>query len=1018
MVPDYYAMLGVDPAADRATVEAALARCQPTWSSGTRNPKTKHTYQSYLDQIPALRQALLGDPSARAAYDAELFAGRRAERDRRLDALQRLVRLRAAKGGLTDSDRAQLLAEATRLGLAADDLDKLAAPFPLLAERAAEVEPPDPPVDSIDAATRRQIRLTLDHLRKRDLYDVLDSARDAPAAELVARADAERKRWMQKSQVTAEKTAWLEAISYAQSHLSAPEARARYDRTLVVEAEEALVATIGFALDGLDRLDAGTRRALLDEAAAMGIGPDRAARLLGRACRGRGAAVEGEPLTPSANGPMPRLLRCRACGGVTEFALAAKATGGAACRHCGASLQWDCPACKRSRWVDEPRCPCGFPLALRDPLLRHLEAARHAHKVRDYDAAVGHLRRVLDFHPRHAGARAGIERIKERLAEIDRARGAVEADRARRHLVAARQAVEVWARMVDPADPEVKAARAELAADLRIAATLAAQGRDRAATDPAGAREHFRRALAVVADLAEARAGLGQCPPDPPADLRLDPEAGGVRLRWTAPAPDGLGAVSFTILRKRGGMPTNAADGTALAEVPAAEYLDTHVAPGELAGYAVFSRRGGLDSPTGVAAGPILVLADVADVRVEAASGEVHLAWTPPRNALGIRVVRKRGTPPEGPGDGDRVEAAAEGARDHGLEDGRSYHYGIYALFKGPDGHARASRGVVASAVPHAPAEGVAELTLAATPDGRLRVGWTPPAHGQVRILRTDEPPPWPPGTPLATARAEEVAGRWLDPSAADHAFDPSPPALGVCHYTPLTTWAGTLTVGRGAAYSCVADPTDLRAIRARAGRVHLRWRWSPQVAESVVAWRSGTPPTGPDDPEAQSAAVPEEEYSRKGFFALTLPADPPGPWHVRVFGLATVEGRRVASPGLEPTARTVVPGPHPEVTVSYRLRRPSFPGRAWSVSFRTEPPDAPIPPTALVVHPRTVPLSADDGEVVDRFPAARDGSTFRVRPGVPLAGLRARIFADPSAALDGLPPIRLRHPEADSARA
>src|SRR5262249_3205025 len=105
MVPDYYTMLGVELGADRATIEAALARCQPAWSSGTRNPKTKHTYQSYLDQIPALRQALLGDPTARAAYDAERAAAQRAERDEKLDTLQKLIRLRAAKGGLTVSDR-------------------------------------------------------------------------------------------------------------------------------------------------------------------------------------------------------------------------------------------------------------------------------------------------------------------------------------------------------------------------------------------------------------------------------------------------------------------------------------------------------------------------------------------------------------------------------------------------------------------------------------------------------------------------------------------------------------------------------------------------------------------------------------------------------------------------------------------------------------------------------------------------------------------------------------------------
>ena len=72
MVPDYYARLGVDPAADRAEIEAALKRMQPAWSMGTRNPKTRHANQLYLDEIPRFRKALLSDPSSRAAYDAEI----------------------------------------------------------------------------------------------------------------------------------------------------------------------------------------------------------------------------------------------------------------------------------------------------------------------------------------------------------------------------------------------------------------------------------------------------------------------------------------------------------------------------------------------------------------------------------------------------------------------------------------------------------------------------------------------------------------------------------------------------------------------------------------------------------------------------------------------------------------------------------------------------------------------------------------------------------------------------------
>src|SRR4051812_35486529 len=115
MVPDYYARLGVDPGATAAEIEAALRKQQPAWSMGTRNPKTRHANQLFLDEVPALRRALLSGPEARAAYDAELAAAQVAERERKLDELQRRIRLRAAKGGLTPADRSLLREEAGRL---------------------------------------------------------------------------------------------------------------------------------------------------------------------------------------------------------------------------------------------------------------------------------------------------------------------------------------------------------------------------------------------------------------------------------------------------------------------------------------------------------------------------------------------------------------------------------------------------------------------------------------------------------------------------------------------------------------------------------------------------------------------------------------------------------------------------------------------------------------------------------------------------------------------------------------
>ncbi len=1018
MVADYYAMLGADPRADRAELEAALARRQPAWSSGTRNPKTKHTFQSYLDQIPEIRRVLLGDPAARAAYDAELAAAQRVERDRRLDELQRLIKLRAAKGGLGVADRTLLREQAERLGLASSDLDRLIEPIPPRPEPPADLEIAEPPPDVLDPVTRRQIRVALDHLARRDLYDALGIARDAPSAEVTARTDAERRRWMQKTQVTAEKTAWLEVVSHAQSHLIPPLARARYDRTLTLEAEEALGEAVAFAVRGLPRLDPGTRNVLIAEASALGIEPGRAEVLIGRGCRALGVVRDAPPALILGSIEIPRYLRCRNCTGVTEFAEVSGPGKPPECRHCRASLQWSCPACRRVRWVDEQRCACGFPLASREPLLRHFDEAQQALRARDYGRAEAELRAVQGYAPTHSGARKGIETIRRLRLEADEARAACEAARARRHLVAAREALLAWARLVDLASADYVAARDEVARGLKMAQAIAARARAIEAEDPRAARVLFEKALGIASDLDEARQGLNRCPPEAPTGLVAELDGDRVRLRWLAPASDGLAAPRFRVIRKRGATPTSPVDGTVIAEVSESECDDRKVRPGDAFGYAVYATRGETTSQAGATSGPIEILPSVLDLRAEGRSGEIALSWTLPPRAVGAKVVRNLTRRPDHDRDGDAVAALAEAAIDRGLVDDQVYYYGVFAVYPGLDGVERTSKGVAVAAVPQAPAAPLGPPTLEPGIDGRVRLTWPPPDRGSVRVIRTTRPLPLPPGDRVPAASTTAWEGPWLEPVADGVAEDLAPPPIGVCYYTLVSAWSGTATIGHPSRYSCVADPSDLRAVRAGGGgRVHLRWKWSPQGTESRVVARAGVPPRGPDDPEAIVASVSDAEYSRLGFFGLTLPTGVPGPWHLAVFSVASVQGERVVSPGLEPTARTSIPGPNPEVTVSYQFRRPGFPGRPWSLVFQTEPAGSPIPPTALVAHPRTVPLSPDDGEILARFPEARDGQSFPIPPLVDLARQRARVFADPRADPDGMPPIRLRHPENGAAR-
>ena len=570
MVPDFYARLGIDPGAERSEIEAALKRLQPAWSMGTRNPKTRHSNQLFLDEIPALRKALLSDPASRAAYDAELAVAQIAQRDAKLDELQKKVRLRAAKGGLSAADKGVLNDEAAKLGLSGDDVAGITKNIPDFVEPPSSNsdEPPDqdPPALALEPSTRRQIRGVLEHLGCRDLYEALGVSRDAPKSYIEVRADEERQRWMKKAQVTAEKTAWLEIITHCQSHLISPKARARYDQTLVQEAEESFEGLSEFALRGLSQLDQGTRLALIEVAAELGIVSERADRLINRTGRRLGVAFEPQAIAPAeanaysfmaaapqaSTATKSTAVRCRHCVGINEISPVARKAAHARCRHCGASLKWQCPLCKRNPWVDEKRCECGFRQILREPVVRHFEAAQEAFRNFDFAAALEHLARVQSFAPNLGGARNGIAKIRQRQADIARVQLAFETARAGNRLVSARGAVEAWSKLVHPDTPELRAAMVDVARGLRHAEALAARARNLERSDSAAARDLYRQSLTIAVDLPDALLGLKRTPPEAPTTLDGQVFGDRIRLSWTPPPPDGLGPLTFVIVRKRG----------------------------------------------------------------------------------------------------------------------------------------------------------------------------------------------------------------------------------------------------------------------------------------------------------------------------------------------------------------------------------------------------------------------------------------------------------------------------------
>jgi hypothetical protein len=221
---------------------------------------------------------------------------------------------------------------------------------------------------------------------------------------------------------------------------------------------------------------------------------------------------------------------------------------------------------------------------------------------------------------------------------------------------------------------------------------------------------------------------------------------------------------------------------------------------------------------------------------------------------------------------------------------------------------------------------------------------------------------------------------------------------------------------------------------------VQLRWHWADEAATTRLVARQGSPPNGPEDPLALVTVVTREDYDRLGSWTISLPlvrnetrnlseqrlkGDSPGDlpvvpdrWYITAYSADLDNGVTVFSSGFEPSATTAVAGPLPEVTVSYVLKRPWIPRRPWTVAIRTEPAGVDVPPMVLVANNRAIPLSAEDGEIVARLPACRDGANHTVRTNLNLSRRGVRAFPDPTLEPGSSPPFRLRHPDAGPTRA
>ena len=384
----------------------------------------------------------------------------------------------------------------------------------------------------------------------------------------------------------------------------------------------------------------------------------------------------------------------------------------------------------------------------------------------------------------------------------------------------------------EPLRERVVALDAEVVALIRRADQELAQGR------PEHAAALLAQAANMARDDAELPERLAAVPPPAPREAAARADGDHVLITWK-PSPARAGRVQYRVDARPGRRPGVALRGHRRGDADRADRCDDAEAPpGADLFYSVFAARGGETWSPPAITPPAMFTPEVTDVSI---SGRRHVGGrglAAASGANGVLVVRREDNPPRARDDGMSVAASLTGFTDSGLRTGTEYYYRIVACYRPSDGQRRYSAGVVVLAVPEPVPLAVTDLAISEPgEDAPLIVAsWTPPPYGQVRLVRSDQPPPWAAGTrisPADSAGLREIPGVPRGGTDGRDVLELRLPP-GHHHILALTAGHNASVVGNTAEVRLVEPVRGLSAERMH-DEVRLGWIWPDHATDALM---------------------------------------------------------------------------------------------------------------------------------------------------------------------------------------
>lgn len=339
-----------------------------------------------------------------------------------------------------------------------------------------------------------------------------------------------------------------------------------------------------------------------------------------------------------------------------------------------------------------------------------------------------------------------------------------------------------------------------------------------------------------------------------------------------------------------------------------------------------------------------------------------------PPNAVAVKVVRSS-TRPRTPNDGEPVEALNKSqVVDRHLQNGTTYHYGVYAIFNDHQGQSVISQGVFLEAIPEEPPT-VPKLQIEAigtNAQKELRLSWTSISKGEVAILMNSKSPKLSANQVLPESHLSEqgelIIGKQNQAIAK----------LGdakLVYFTSIVLFQGMAYIGETIQYSNLENISNLK-VQRQTNALHLYWDWSKNCQQAIVAYSHTNFPTDPNSSQVTRFQITKAQYDSHGYYALNNPIQQD--YYFVVFALSEQNGQTLLASGLSSSARFRV-SYQSNLSLHYEIERQQ---KLWGkkklnlilkISGSGE-----LPNLILVNKSGTQPLRKEDGRTILKIPSQR----------------------------------------------